>query len=289
MVITAQRTLLIPYSEALSDLAEQVRPAVVAVRDGRRGSGSGVIWAPNTIITNHHVVQGENPEIVFIDGRRATGDVIARDPQNDIVALQVDGASEAATVGDSLDLRPGQLVLAMGHPLGVENAVTSGIISALPTARDPRALIRSDLHLNPGNSGGPLFDASGTVIGINSMVAGPGTALSVPSNTVQALLDSASGRTPHLGLVLTGVLLPSTIRARVDKDLTTGLLVTGVEPGSRAEAAGVFPGDIVIGVGDQDARYPLRLGEALARASAHHRFNLRMIRGGEMHEVDIAA
>ena len=289
MVTATRHALLLPYSEALSALAEQIRPAVVAVRDGRRGSGSGVVWAPNTIITNHHVVQGETPEIIFIDGRKATGQVIARDPRNDIVALQVDGTPEPAAIGDSLELRVGQLVLAMGHPLGVENAVTAGIISALPTARDPRALIRSDLHLNPGNSGGPLFDANGEVIGINSMVAGPGTALSVPSNTVQALLASASGRTPHLGLVLTGVLLPSTMRARFGKDLATGLLVTEVEPGSRADAAGVFPGDIVIGVGDLDARYPLRLGEALARASERRTFNLRMIRGGELHEIDIAA
>jgi S1-C subfamily serine protease len=289
MVITAHQPLLLPFADALSELAERARPAVVAVRDGQRGSGSGVVWAPNTIITNHHVVQGEAPEIVFTDGRTTTGKLIARDPRNDIVALRVEGTPAPAPIGDSLDLRVGELVLAIGHPLGVENAVTVGIISGLPTARDPRALIRSDLHLNPGNSGGPLFDATGAVIGINSMVAGPGTALSVPSNTVQALLSSASGRTPHLGLVLTGVLLPTTIRARFGKDLATGLLVTDVEPGSRAEAAGVFPGDIVIGVGDQDARYPLRLGEALARASERHSFNLRMIRGGELHEVDIAA
>lgn len=289
MVMATRQVFLTPYSDALSDLSEQIRPAVVAIRDGQRGSGSGVVWAANTVVTNHHVVQGETPEIVFADGRKATGTVIARDPRNDIVALQVDGAPEPVTVGESLELRVGQLVLAMGHPLGVENAVTAGIISALPTARDPRALIRSDLHLLPGNSGGPLLDARGEVIGINSMVAGPGTALSVPSNTVQALLANASGRTPHLGLVLTGVLLPSTMRARFGKDIATGLLVTDVEPGSRAEAAGVFPGDIVIGVGDQDARYPLRLGEALARASERHAFNLRMIRGGELHEVDLAA
>ena len=196
MVTATRHALLLPYSEALSDLAELIRPAVVAVRDGRRGSGSGVVWAPNTIITNHHVVQGETPEIIFIDGRKAAGKVIARDPRNDIVALQVDGTPEPAAIGDSLELRVGQLVLAMGHPLGVENAVTAGIISALPTARDPRALIRSDLHLNPGNSGGPLFDANGEVIGINSMVAGPGTALSVPSNTVQALLATVQADPP---------------------------------------------------------------------------------------------
>jgi S1-C subfamily serine protease len=289
MVMATRQIFLTPYSDALSDLSEQIRPAVVAIRDGQRGSGSGVVWTANTVVTNHHVVQGETPEIVFADGRKATGTVIARDPRNDIVALQVDGAPEPVTVGESLELRVGQLVLAMGHPLGVENAVTAGIISALPTARDPRALIRSDLHLLPGNSGGPLLDARGEVIGINSMVAGPGTALSVPSNTVQALLANASGRTPHLGLVLTGVLLPSTMRARFGKDIATGLLVTDVEPGSRAEAAGVFPGDIVIGVGDQDARYPLRLGEALAHASERHAFTLRMISGGELHEVDLAA
>ena len=127
------------------------------------------------------------------------------------------------------------------------------------------------------------------MIGINSMVAGPGTALSVPSHTVQALLARASGKTPHLGLEVNGVLLPASFRTRFGKDLTTGLLVTAVEPGSAAESAGVFPGDIVIGVGDQDARYPLRLGEALAHADSEQPLNLRMIRGGELHQIDIAA
>lgn len=289
MVTATHQALLLPYSEVMSDLIEQIRPAVVAVRDGRRGSGSGVVWAANIVITNHHVVQGETPEIVFIDGRKATAKVVARDPRNDIVALQVERTPDPVTIGDSLALRVGQLVMAIGHPLGVENAVTTGIISALPTAADPRALIRSDLHLNPGNSGGPLFAADGKVIGINSMVAGPGTALSVPSNTVQGLLARASGRTPHLGLELTGVMLPAAIRAHFGSDIATGLLVTAVEPGSAADTAGVFPGDIVIGVGDQDARYPLRLGEALARVGNDHPINLRMIRGGELHEIDIAA
>ena len=289
MVTASRQALLLPYSEVMSELIEQIRPAIVAVRDGRRGSGSGVVWAANTIITNHHVVQGETPEIVFVDGRRTTAKVVARDPLNDVVALQVEGAPEPATIGDSLTLRVGQLVMAIGHPLGVENAVTTGIISALPTASDPRALIRSDLHLNPGNSGGPLFAADGRVIGINSMVAGPGTALSVPSSTVQALLSRASGRTPHLGLELTGVTLPLAIRAHVGGGVATGLLVTAVERGSVADSAGVFPGDIVIGVGDQDARHPLRLGEALARAGGEHPLNLRMIRGGQLHEIDIAA
>ena len=289
MVTATRLALLLPYSEVMSDLIERMRPAIVAVHDGRRGSGSGVVWAANTIVTNHHVVQGEAPEIVFVDGRKATAKVIARDPQNDVVALQVADAPEPVAIGDSLALRVGQLVMAIGHPLGVENAVTTGIISALPTASDPRALIRSDLHLNPGNSGGPLFAADGSVIGINSMVAGPGTALSVPSNTVQGLLSRASGRTPHLGLELTGVMLPPVIRSHFGGDIATGLLVTAVEPGSAADSAGVFPGDIVIGVGDHDARHPLRLGEALARAGGGHSFNLRMIRGGQLHEIDIAA
>lgn len=289
MVIATRQSILMPYSEVMSDLIEQIRPAVVAVRDGRRGSGSGVVWAPNIVITNHHVVQRETAEVVYGDGRQVTGTVMARDPQNDIVALSVEGAPDPVSIGDSLALRVGQLVMAIGHPLGVENAVTTGIISALPTAADPRSLIRSDLHLNPGNSGGPLFAADGAVIGINSMVAGPGTALSVPSNTVQALLARASGRTPHLGLELTGVMLPASIRARFGGMAATGLLVTGVEPRSAADTAGVFPGDIVIGVGDQDARHPLRLGEALARAGNAQPLNLRLIRGGELHEVLVAA
>ena len=149
MVTALHQALLLSYSEVMSDLLEQIRPAIVAVRDGRRGSGGGLV-APNTIITNHHVAHGETAEIVLADGRKANAKVVARDRHNDIVALQVDSAPQPVVIGDSLALRVGHLVMAIGHPLGVENAVTTGIISALPTAADPRGRLLftlPDLHL----------------------------------------------------------------------------------------------------------------------------------------------
>lgn len=163
-------------------------------------------------------------------------------------------------------------MVAVGHPLGVQHAVTAGIISAVPNPEGPRALLRSDLHLNPGNSGGPLVDALGRVIGINAMVAGPGTALSVPSHTVAALLARVSGRSARLGAEL--IPLPQ----------SRGLMIGGIEPGSLAERLRLFPGDVILHVAS-----PLQLRERLALVSAERPLTLTISRAGSVFEVEATA
>ncbi len=288
MVATPLQSLTSPLSEQLGDLAASLQQSIVAVRDGRRGSGTGVVWSPDMIITNHHVVGGDQADLVFSDGRQATGQVIGRDPHNDIVALRVEGTPEPAIIGDSTTVRVGQIVVAIGHPMGIEHAVTVGIVSGLPSPSDPRALIRSDLHLLPGNSGGPLLTASGSVIGINAMVAGPGTALSVPEYTIRAFLARIAGQSPVLGLELTPVALPLAWRGLALDNVEHALLVTGVEQGSVAELAGIYPGDLLLGVGDRAVQHPLRLREELSTAARHDPLRLRLIRGGRPLEIDIS-
>ena len=288
MVSTSYPTLALPLSERLGDLAISLHQSIVSVRDGRRGSGTGIVWATDVVITNHHVVLGDCADVVLADGREVTGQVIGRDPENDVVALRVVDAPEPAVIGDSTALRVGQVVMAVGHPMGIEHAVTVGIVSAVPSAADPRAMIRSDLHLNPGNSGGPLVSVEGHVVGINAMVAGPGTALSVPSETVSAFLARVNGETPVLGLELTMVRLPQSWLDEAIEGAEAALLVAGVEHGSLAEAAGIYPGDVLLGIGTRNVRHPLRLREVLAQAGRQGPITLRLMRAGHPLEVAIS-
>jgi serine protease Do len=166
-----------------------VQQSVVLIESGH-GHGAGVIWdGAGLIITNHHVVGQDRAVVELADGRRLAGTVVARDRENDLAALQVaaDGLPPVP-VGDSRRLRLGELIVAVGHPFGVRGAVTMGIVSALGNATwmgpSRRELLQADLALAPGNSGGPLVDCTGAVVGVASMVISPGIALAVPSHVV---------------------------------------------------------------------------------------------------------
>jgi serine protease Do len=180
--------------EAAAAVAERVRPSVVEVRLPGRGVGAGTIWSSDgTIVTNHHVVPGDRAEVRLADGRVFPAEVVARDPGNDLAVLRVPASDlPAAVIGDARGLRVGELVLAVGHPFGLRGAVSVGVVSeALPQGTGPsRELVRADVLLGPGNSGGPLTDGLGRVVGINAMVNG-GLALAVPSHLVERLLARA--------------------------------------------------------------------------------------------------
>jgi serine protease Do len=178
----------------LEALAERVRASTVAVRVGRHGAGSGVIWASDgAIVTNAHVASRPYAEVVLSDGRRFTAHVERRDPRHDLALLRIDARMlPAAHVRDPRDLRPGELLIAVGHPLGIPNALSMGIAHAAHGAGS--RFVVADLRLAPGNSGGPLADAQGRVVGINSMVAGGGLALAVPSDEVMRFVRVASAR-----------------------------------------------------------------------------------------------
>ncbi|HET7036237.1 MAG TPA: trypsin-like peptidase domain-containing protein [Thermomicrobiaceae bacterium] len=265
---------LAPFSAALAALAEAARASVVHIQDGQRGGGSGVAWPGGFIVTNHHVAEHESADVTAPDGAEARLPVVTHDEANDLAVLRLHGPIAQhltpAAIADARELRVGQLVVAVGHPFGVPHAATAGIISALPDWEAPRELLRSDLHLNPGNSGGPLLDAEGRVVGINAMVGGPGTALSIPSHAVQALLARLGGEVPRLGLQVIG--LPQ----------TGGLLISGIDPGSPAERAGLLPGDLLLDFGS-----PLRLRDHLALAQPGATLPLRLSRAGRRIELTV--
>jgi S1-C subfamily serine protease len=180
---------------AASALVRSVAPSVVEVRDGA-GVGAGTIWrAHGLIVTNDHVVPRARAEIRLADGRTALGQVLARDLRNDLAVVQVHlGGLPAADVRTG-PVRPGELVLAIGHPFGVRHAVALGIVStAAATVQGiERPLIRADVAIGPGNSGGPLLDAAGRVVGINAMIGG-GLALAVPSRLAEGLVQAVLAR-----------------------------------------------------------------------------------------------
>src|SRR5580658_9729473 len=173
------------------EVAEKLRRSTVLIHAGGRGSGSGVIWSSDgIIITNAHVARGTRISLQLWDGNEFPATVVSRDLQRDLAALRIDATNlPSARVADSSQVRPGELAIAIGNPLGFVGALTTGVIQAvgpLP-GLGSRSWVQSDVRLAPGNSGGPLADAQGRVIGINTMIV-HGLGAAVPGNAVTAFL-----------------------------------------------------------------------------------------------------
>jgi serine protease Do len=194
-------TLLQQLNDALSDMVTSARRGLVQITNGARGSGAGTIWHPEgLIITNAHVIAGRHALTVTLpDGRTLPANVLAADPDRDLAALAVE-ASDLPTVelGNSKRLRPGDWVLAVGHPWGITGAATGGVVIGVGTnlPEIPRAhheWIALDLHMRPGHSGGPLVDVNGRLVGINTMIAGPDVGFAVPVHVVKRFLKDRLG------------------------------------------------------------------------------------------------
>jgi serine protease Do len=181
--------------QAAVDVSARVLPSLVRVEAGRRGNGSGVVWtADGLIVTNAHVARGDTLTVTLRDGRRIAARLVARDDRLDLAALRVDLTDLPAAVLDRSDaLRPGELVLAYGHPWGVADGATVGVvISVGPGIADigltDRRWIKASLHLRPGHSGGPMVDALGRLVGINTIMNGPEVGVAIPVDVVREFL-----------------------------------------------------------------------------------------------------
>jgi serine protease Do len=183
-----------PLGRELSELASRLRQSTVEVRTGGTGAGSGIIWSENgLIVTNAHVARTDRATVVLWDGRAFEGHVTARDSRRDLATIVVDSGAAvlpAAVVGHPTDLRTGDVVIALGHPLGITGALALGVVHVVETRRGGPRWIRADIRLAPGNSGGPLADAHGRVVGVNTLIAG-GLGVAVPVTTVARFLADA--------------------------------------------------------------------------------------------------
>jgi S1-C subfamily serine protease len=263
------------YSRAVVRVVDMVSPAVVTVESrfgGRRpndqplpgsrgGAGSGFVFTPDgLVLTNSHVVhKAGSITVTLTDGRRSGAELVGEDPHTDLAVLRI-GASNlvAATLGDSRQVRVGQLVVAIGNPYGFQCTVTTGVVSALGrslrarTGRLMDEIIQTDAALNPGNSGGPLVDSRGQVIGVNTAVILPaqGICFAISSNTVQyvaaSLIKDGRVRRSWVGIAGQNTPLPRALVRAHSLQTEYGVLVMGLEPESPAAQAGVKEGDIIV-------------------------------------------
>lgn len=273
--------LLDAYSSAVISAVERVSPCVAHLevtlgggsrskKAGRRpfqrqGAGSGFLFTPDgLVLTNSHVVHGASAiRVTLTDGRTCRADMIGDDPDTDLAVIRIDAPDLLpATLGNSSTLKPGQLVVAIGNPFGFQATVTTGVVSALGrtmranTGRLIDQVIQTDAALNPGNSGGPLVDSRGYVIGVNTAIisGAQGICLAIPVNTAQfvasQLLRYGRVRRSHLGVVGQTIQLPRRVAHANNLIQQGGVLVTGVGEGSPAATGGLRERDVIVRFGD---------------------------------------
>jgi serine protease Do len=185
------------FTQVIHDLVQQVLPSLVVVRGHRFGAGSGIVWdSSGLILTNNHVVGRRTPIVLLQDDREYESKLVARDPDVDLALLSIDAAGLTPLRPASVSPRVGEMVFAFGHPWGQRNTVTRGIVSALVSAQNRRGqtlpIVRSDAPLAPGNSGGPLVNAMGEVIGINAMIIGGDQSVSIASSVAVDFVKKAN-------------------------------------------------------------------------------------------------
>lgn len=276
-MLEPKSTAMTAVDDDLATIAARLRRSTVQVVPGN-GRGSGLIArADGTIVTNAHVAHGRRARVILDDGRELDGEVIAKARERDLAAIRVDARDlPVAEFRDVRTLRTGELVLAVGNPLDLVGALTSGIIHSVDRAG--RRVV-ADLTLLPGNSGGPLADAYGRIVGVNSMVVN-GLAVAIGSKIVQRFIASPSER-PYIGIVAQPVQVPVMGERRL------GLLITDVADRSPADRARLLPGRIVIGVGGELLRSPDDLAAAVEDSQVGSALRLDIVDGERVGGIDV--
>jgi len=308
--------LLDGYSRTVTAVAAAVSPSVVRIdvqggdekgqqRPGRRprapnesvGSGSGFVFTPDGfVLTNSHVVSGaKRITVTMLDGRKLPGRLVGDDPDTDLAVIRLMHAADLAPVafGDSSALRVGQIAVAVGNPFGFDSTVTAGVVSALGRSLRTQAgrlvddVIQTDAALNPGNSGGPLVDAQGRVIGVNTAMILPaqGICFAIAVNTavfvVGKLIHEGRIRRSYLGVAGQNVPLHRRVVRFHDLPLESAVFVVSVEPGSPGERAGLRDGDLIVGFDGKPVAGMDDLHRLLTEELAGNESTLIVVRGSE--------
>lgn len=305
-------SLLDAYSRAVVQSAEKVSPSVVfieatkPVAQGReaRGSGSGFVFTPDGfILTNSHVVHGANRlTAAMSDGRRFEAALVGDDPVTDVAVIRISAGKLAGTqLGDSEKIRVGQLAIAIGNPFGFQYSVTAGVVSALGRSLRSESgrlidnVIQTDAALNPGNSGGPLVNSSGEVIGVNTAVILPaqGLCFAVGINTAKfvaaRLIKDGKIRRGYLGVGGQNVSIPRLIVRAQQLESETGVLVISVEKQSPAERAGLVQGDVILMLDGTPVRSVDDLHKLLTEARIGTRCEIALLRQSQKMSLSVVS
>lgn len=283
-------------SNAFAGAAEQAARSVVTVSARRRLPATGIAWSETAIVTANHVVERDDSiSIALPSGEPLEATLAGRDPGSDIAVLKVEGGLVPATFAAEGSARVGQLVLAIGRPSAAGHQASLGVVSAIGAkwrtyrGQPVKGYIRTDTTMFPGFSGGPLVAAGGTVLGMNSSMLGRGGGLTIPGHAltpiVEALLTGGKLKRAYLGISTQRVALPSAFAQESGQE--SGLLVSGIEPGSPAEQAGVFVGDILIALAGATIEGTEDLQDELTPERVGTQAPARVLRGGSPTELTI--
>jgi S1-C subfamily serine protease len=290
--------LLDSYSQTVSGVFEKASSAVVNidVKHDRKGSGSGFAFTPDGfILTNSHVVhEAKHIEVTLTDGRKLTAQLVGDDPHTDLAVIRVGLQNlNYVQLGDSKHLRVGQIAIAIGNPYGFQCTLTAGVVSALgrsmrsQSGRLIEQIIQTDAALNPGNSGGPLLNSQGDVIGVNTAVILPaqGICFAIPSNTaefiVAELIRHGSITRGFIGVMGQNVVLPKGMVHVSKIPVESGVSIAGIERGSPADLAGLRVGDVIVAIDDQLVTGIDDLHRHLTGQVVGHQLTLTLIRDFE--------
>ena len=293
--------LLDAYSQAVVRVVERVAPSVVNVRRGRSG-GSGVIVTPDGYaLTNAHVVEAaQTVDVTLMTGREVRAQVVGNDPATDLAVIRIaESGLQAAELADTESLRVGQLVIAIGDPLGFHSTVTTGVVSALGRslhARDGRVIenvIQTDAALNPGNSGGPLVDTHAKVIGINTAIIpmAQGICFAIPAATARLvagmLIRDGRVRRAYLGIGGAATPIGRQLATELRIPNASGIRVLEVMAAGPAERAGIRPGDLIVTLDDVPLATLSDLQRVLAADRIGRGVDVAYVRFGDLQRVTV--